>query len=119
MISGQNDKSLAGGLERTTRPLPTEKQSDPGRIPRVTRASGLTGSRILRACEGASLPQNPNASPGLVRNQEGWMLNDPEPNVEQTEACSAICVQSVDAHMSCSSHSDAQLAAFFIDPRAK
>ena len=47
------------------------------------------------------------------------MLNDPEPNVEQTEACSAICVQSVDAHMSCSSHSDAQLAAFFIDPRAK
>ena len=32
---------------------------------------------------------------------------------------SAICVQSVDAHMSCSSHSDAQFAAFFIDPRAK
>ena len=34
-------------------------------------------------------------------------------------ASSAICVQSVDAHVSCSSHSDAQLAAFFIDPRAK
>jgi hypothetical protein len=27
-------------------------------------------------------------------------------------------IQSVDAHISCSSHSDAQLAAFFIDPRA-
>ena len=39
-----------------------------------------------------------------------WALNKSEP---------AICVQSVDAHMSCSSHSDAQLAAFFIDPRAK
>ena len=32
---------------------------------------------------------------------------------------SAICVQSVDVQVSCSSHSDTQLAAFFIDPRAK
>ena len=50
-----------------------------------------------------------------------WM--DVQPTLSQTwkddERRSAICVQSVDAHMSCSSHSDAQLAAFFIDPRAK
>lgn len=31
----------------------------------------------------------------------------------------AMCVQTVDAHVSCSSHDDAQLAAFFIDPRAE
>jgi hypothetical protein len=48
---------------------------------------------------------------------------DGKPTLSQTwtvdEPVSAICVQSVDAHMSCSSHSDAQFAAFFIDPRAK
>lgn len=31
----------------------------------------------------------------------------------------AICVRIVDVHVSCSSHYDTQLAAFFIDPRAK
>ena len=48
---------------------------------------------------------------------------DDKPTLSQTWAVNksqpAICVQSVDAHMSCSSHSDAQFAAFFIDPRAK
>ncbi len=52
---------------------------------------------------------------------EYWM--DVKPSLNQTwrvdEPRSAICVQSVDARMSCSSHSDTQLAAFFIDPRAK
>ena len=46
-----------------------------------------------------------------------------EPTLSQTWTAykprSAMCVQSVDVHVSCSSHSDAQLAAFFIDPRAK
>ena|SRR5215468_2159176 len=31
----------------------------------------------------------------------------------------AMCVRNVDVHVSCSSHVDAQFAAFFIDPRAK
>jgi hypothetical protein len=31
----------------------------------------------------------------------------------------AMCVRNVDVHVSCSSQVDAQLAAFFIDPRAK
>jgi hypothetical protein len=30
-----------------------------------------------------------------------------------------MCVRNVDVHVSCSSHVNAQLAAFFIDPRAK
>ena len=39
-----------------------------------------------------------------------WTMDEPR---------SAMCVQNVDVHVSCSSHSDTQLAAFFIDPRAK
>jgi hypothetical protein len=31
----------------------------------------------------------------------------------------AMCVRNVDVHVYCSSQVDAQLAAFFIDPRAK
>ena len=63
---------------------------------------------------------NCKTSMPLLETQEGWMLNDPEQNMElKKDFNSAICVQKVDAHMSCSSHSDAQLAAFFIDPRAK
>ena len=50
----------------------------------------------------------------------GWMF---EPTLSQAwtvdKPRSAMCVQNVDVHVSCSSHSDAQLAAFFIDPRAK
>ena len=48
---------------------------------------------------------------------------DVKPTLSQAwtvdELRSAMCVRSVDVHVSCSSHSDAQLAAFFIDPRAK
>lgn len=48
---------------------------------------------------------------------------DVYPTLRQTwtvdEPRSAICVQNVDVHVSCSSHSDTQLAAFFIDPRAE
>ena len=38
---------------------------------------------------------------------------------KQDELISAICVQSVDVHVSCSSHGISELAPFFIDPRAK
>ena len=51
----------------------------------------------------------------------GWM--DVMPTLSQTwplaAPVAAMCVQNVDVHVSCSSHSDAQLAAFFIDLRAK
>ena len=63
----------------------------------------------------------PSESP--VPSEERIPLGEAKPTLSQTwtvdEPASAMCVQSVDAHMSCSSHSDAQFAAFFIDPRAK
>lgn len=37
----------------------------------------------------------------------------------QERAWAAMCVRSVDVHVSCSSHDDTQFAAFFIDPRAE
>lgn len=57
------------------------------------------------------------------RRRRRRLPGEDKPTLSQTwtvdEPASAMCVQSVDAHMSCSSHSDAQFAAFFIDPRAK
>lgn len=47
-------------------------------------------------------------------------VNDPQPGVvRELYPWTAMCVRNVDVHVSCSSHVDAQLAAFFIDPRAK
>lgn len=46
--------------------------------------------------------------------------NDPQPGVvRESYPWTAMCVRNVDVHVSCSSQVDAQLAAFFIDPRAK
>lgn len=46
--------------------------------------------------------------------------NDPQPGVvRELYPWTAMCVRNVDVHVSCSSQVDAQLAAFFIDPRAK
>lgn len=48
------------------------------------------------------------------------LLNDPQPGVvRESDPWTAMCVRNVDVHVSCSSQVDAQLAAFFIDPRAK
>lgn len=48
------------------------------------------------------------------------MLYDPQPEVVREQyPRTAMCVRNVNVHVSCSSHVDAQLAAFFIDPRAK
>ena len=65
--------------------------------------SPVPRSKRLRKVNGKGRDAKPTLS-------QTWTMDEPE---------SAICVQSVDAHMSCSSHSDAQFAAFFIDPRAK
>ena len=46
--------------------------------------------------------------------------HDPQPGVVREQyPRTAMCVRNVDVHVSCSSQVDAQLAAFFIDPRAK
>lgn len=58
----------------------------------------------------------------VYRTKPSSLLNwhDPQPGVVQEQyPRTAMCVQNVDVHVSCSSHVDAQLAAFFIDPRAK
>lgn len=54
------------------------------------------------------------------RKQYLGYVNDPQPGVvQELYPWTAMCVRNVDVHVSCSSHVDAQLAAFFIDPRAK
>lgn len=57
---------------------------------------------------------SPKASSSLV------ITYDPQPGVVREQyPRTAMCVRNVNVHVSCSSHVDAQLAAFFIDPRAK
>ena len=54
------------------------------------------------------------------RKQYLGNVNDPQPGVvQELYPWTAMCVRNVDVHVSCSLHVDAQLAAFFIDPRAK
>ena len=73
-------------------------------------------------------PSQPHLEATRVSRRESPMqsestdgcLTDPEPGMDRgSDPLSAMCVQNVDVRVSCSSHSDAQLAAFFIDPRAK
>ena len=85
---------------------PVEISTDnPGhKFPRVETE---TLSVKLRAAQ----KRQPNASNRLI---------DVKPTLKQVwkqdELISAICVQSVDVHVSCSSHGISELAPFFIDP---
>ena len=88
---------------------------DPGQAQESEQSSEETGSQLeatpSRERRGESpMPGNSPGKDAKPTLSQTWAVDEPAP---------AICVQSVDAHMSCSSHSDAQLAAFFIDPRAK
>ena len=89
------------------RPDPGENPKSRGRPP-AGRARNLRPRHSGREAR-AQCPRNlgRDAKPTLSQT---WAVDEPVP---------AMCVQSVDDHMSCSSHSDAQFAAFFIDPRAK
>lgn len=65
-------------------------------------------------------PRGPIAQQsGRPKKEPNLYWSDPQPGVAQDKSRAAICVQNVDVHVSCSSHADAQLAAVFIDPRAK
>lgn len=56
----------------------------------------------------------------LTRPGSLFVSNDPQTGVvQELYPRTAMCVRNVDVHVSCSSHDDARLAAFFIDPRAK
>ena len=103
--------------------------------PRLPKPNLLTGPRISPESHGTKLTASSNRTPDNLRPcssqggkskgpmQEQKPLMEVKPTLSQTwtvdEPRSAMCVQSVDVHVSCSSHYDAQLAAFFIDPRAK
>ena len=60
---------------------------------------------------------------GLHASENAHSPMDVQPTLSQIwkrdKLISAICVQSVDVHVSCSSHGITELAPFFIDPRAK
>jgi len=79
--------------------------------------------RRTSLADGSADPGEVSQESTLFAGKQRRARNYAKPTLSQTwtadKPASAICVQSVDAHMSCSSHSDAQLAAFFIDPRAK
>ena len=103
----------------TTAHVATDSSHDPVEISQESTQFARDKTRLQ--LEATPRPRRqPGESPmPLIRDQR----MDAKPTLSQTwtvdKPVSAICVQSVDAHMSCSSHSDAQFAAFFIDPRAK
>lgn len=96
---------------------------------RATRLSGRRAQVLARARRGQSARDRlvpllyiegyVRLSRGKAQAVSGY-LNDPQPGVvRELYPWTAMCVRNVDVHVSCSSQVDAQLAAFFIDPRAK
>lgn len=86
--------------------------------PRFARVSG---ARLARARHGRTSNDRSYARARYGGAQAVFgHLNDPQPGVvRELYPWTAMCVRNVDVHVSCSSQVDAQLAAFFIDPRAK
>lgn len=86
-----------------------------------TISRGFGGPRLARAHHGRTSNDRSYARAryGGAQAVFGY-LNDPQPGVvRELYPWTAMCVRNVDVHVSCSSQVDAQLAAFFIDPRAK
>ena len=119
LLSGRSKNWVAAGTLR-------ESHRSARRPPTARPTRELTQESTLFAGEQRRARNlKPRSPRGGARAQcsHARYERDAKPTLSQTwtadKPASAICVQSVDAHMSCSSHSDAQLAAFFIDPRAK
>ena len=119
LLSGRSKDRVAGVPDRGERQRSRAGQRrDPGEVSQESKPSARQTSSQLEATpqpgEGRGESPVPRGrTPGRDVKptlSQTWAVDEPAP---------AICVQSVDAHMSCSSHSDAQFAAFFIDPRAK
>lgn len=93
--------------------------------PRSQNAPVETFSIIVRVVTTTTRSQWARASPQRAyitgaRSLFTLYVNDPQPGVVREQyPRTAMCVRNVDVHVSCSSQVDAQLAAFFIDPRAK
>lgn len=71
-------------------------------------------------CRGASV-RRANAVHSRERNHRVTRITDPQTGVAQDSLVTraAMCVRLVDVRITCGLHDDAQLAAVFIDPRAK
>ena len=90
---------------------PLSRFGTPRRLP----AGGETSRRASNA-----LRRFPGARERAGKPSSLRVGHDPQPGVVQEQyPGTAMCVRNVDVHVSCSSQVDAQLAAFFIDPRAK
>lgn len=90
-------------------------------VDRYIRDSRGFGARLARARHGRTSNDRSYALARYGGAQAVFVyLNDPQPGVvRELYPWTAMCVRNVDVHVSCSSQVDAQLAAFFIDPRAK
>lgn len=95
-----------------------------GRSGSARAVSARRAHARLRSTRSTATPAPPSKL-NLVSVADGAQavfgyVNDPQPGVvRELYPWTAMCVRNVDVHVSCSSHVDAQLAAFFIDPRAK
>jgi len=89
-------------------PPPRARAASPERVARA-RAGDAIEPPIARAAEAArvGLAEFPVYDPQTGVARDPWV----------TEA--AMCVRLVDVRITCGLHEDAQIAAVFIDPRAK
>lgn len=95
------------------RVFPARRSRGSGR--RAASPGGDVASRVQRAPTFPGRARARSGKPSSLR-----VGHDPQPGVVQEQyPGTAMCVRNVDVHVSCSSQVDAQLAAFFIDPRAK
>ena len=88
--------------------------NDPGSLPRVESVKFTRQNIKLRTARGKTT---------ALSRQKILCPMDVKPTLSQIwnrdKLNSAICIQSVDVHVSCSSHGITELAPFFIDRRAK
>ena len=93
----------------------------PARLQQQANNPGLEIPRVERLyTQSANLGATQYQSTVTAQCKSASCLIDVKPTLSQVwkqdELISAICVQSVDVHVSCSLHGISELAPFFIDP---
>ncbi|CAG7825223.1 unnamed protein product [Allacma fusca] len=89
---------------------------------RKPRRSGMcVNTRSIWSVTGRANLAVKTARRSRERNHRVTRITDPQTGVAQDSlvARAAMCVRLVDVRITCGLHDDAQLAAVFIDPRAK
>lgn len=103
------------GRSFRVRVFPVRRSRGSGRRAASPRAGSRRVARPTRSGVSSARASARAGKPSSLR-----VGHDPQPGVVQEQyPGTAMCVRNVDVHVSCSSQVDAQLAAFFIDPRAK